>query len=436
MPFIPKTWVDDQIVYATDMNRIEQGIAEADALLPELQEKANPNLLDNWYFGNPVNQRGQAEYTEAGYTIDRWKFAAGGGVARKTDGGIFFGSGTQTYAYVNNPLEVSLINSLNGKVCTLSALTVDGNLYTTSGVWGVASLIASLGGENQIYSNPSESGVNLRVDATGVTLAAVKLELGTTQTLAHPDADGNWVLNAIPNFSEEFLKCIQSTADASDTYANKVIYHTGNKPTPADIGAAPAGFGLGTSSRVINTDWNEAILNGWWRDESDSVLNRPFPGPWAIGFTANYSEESHTIQTAYYIESDGEVYQKVRGRDGRTGTWGQWEWVNPPMQLGVEYRTTERYLGKPVYKQAVDFGKLPNAKTKNVIYSMDSNVVGIAVESILDETNKREFLGDTAYIKGYLLSTKVNRAEIQIETSADGSNHSVTVVVKYYKTTD
>lgn len=36
----------------------------------------NPNLLDNWYFGNPVNQRGQAEYTGSGggniYCIDRW----------------------------------------------------------------------------------------------------------------------------------------------------------------------------------------------------------------------------------------------------------------------------------------------------------------------------------------------------------------------------
>ena len=33
----------------------------------------NPNLLDNWYFGRPVNQRGQTEYTgNATYSIDRW----------------------------------------------------------------------------------------------------------------------------------------------------------------------------------------------------------------------------------------------------------------------------------------------------------------------------------------------------------------------------
>jgi hypothetical protein len=39
----------------------------------KLNGMVNPNLLDNWYFGNPVNQRGQTEYTAAGYTIDRWR---------------------------------------------------------------------------------------------------------------------------------------------------------------------------------------------------------------------------------------------------------------------------------------------------------------------------------------------------------------------------
>ena len=32
-------------------------------------------------------------------------------------------------------------------------------------------------------------------------------------------------------------------------------------------------------------------------------------------------------------------------------SWLPWEWVDPPMKLGVEYRTTERYLGNPVYKK-------------------------------------------------------------------------------------
>lgn len=33
-----------------------------------------------------------------------------------------------------------------------------------------------------------------------------------------------------------------------------------------------------------------------------------------------------------------------------------YEYANPPMQLGVEYRTTERFFGKPVYVQLVNFG--------------------------------------------------------------------------------
>lgn len=38
------------------------------------------------------------------------------------------------------------------------------------------------------------------------------------------------------------------------------------------------------------------------------------------------------------------------------GVWRPVEWSNPPMELGVEYRTTERYLGKPVYVKTVDCG--------------------------------------------------------------------------------
>lgn len=41
-------------------------------------------------------------------------------------------------------------------------------------------------------------------------------------------------------------------------------------------------------------------------------------------------------------------------------------WDHPPMELGVEYRTTERYLGKPVYVKLVNLGEGANGKTVNV----------------------------------------------------------------------
>ena len=38
-------------------------------------------------------------------------------------------------------------------------------------------------------------------------LHAAKLELGTTQTLAHQDENGNWVLNEIPDYGEQLARC-------------------------------------------------------------------------------------------------------------------------------------------------------------------------------------------------------------------------------------
>ena len=56
------------------------------------------------------------------------------------------------------------------------------------------------------------------------------------------------------------------------------------------------------------------------------------------------------------------------------------EWVNPPMQLGVEYRTTERWKGKPVYVKAVDIGALSGAVNANITL-----VHGCATELVYGE---------------------------------------------------
>lgn len=53
-----------------------------------------------------------------------------------------------------------------------------------------------------------------------------------------------------------------------------------------------------------------------------------------------------------------------------TSSWGEWEWVNSPMTLGVEYRTTERYEGKPVYTKMVNTGSMTNGS--QFIYAQDA----------------------------------------------------------------
>lgn len=61
--------------------------------------------------------------------------------------------------------------------------------------------------------------------------------------------------------------------------------------------------------------------------------------------------------------------------DGLDKVWeSEYEYLNPPMQLGVEYRTTERYMGKPVYTMAFSTGNLRAAGVKAVITkSTDQN---------------------------------------------------------------
>ena len=56
---------------------------------------------------------------------------------------------------------------------------------------------------------------------------------------------------------------------------------------------------------------------------------------------------------------------------------GEIEWLNPPMDLNFEYRTTERWKGKPVYCKVIETTEIPaSSGTKRVELGIDySNVV-------------------------------------------------------------
>ena len=191
---------------------------------------SNPNLLDNGYFGNPVNQRGQTEYTGGNvYTIDRWitlganslfsVLDKGVRIARKTDG---------DNGRITQRLSPELCTALAGKTCTLSALV---NSFPKSGYAGLLILWDNVT-LSEVQINPDSASklisttftipdsmvsahnadyrVQISTNATGgdgAELAAVKLELGSTQTLAHQDGDGNWVLNEIPDYGEQLARC-------------------------------------------------------------------------------------------------------------------------------------------------------------------------------------------------------------------------------------
>lgn len=121
-------------------------------------------------------------------------------------------------------------------------------------------------------------------------------------------------------------------------------------PTAAEVGAAPAGYGLGgNTTRLL--DANAIGNTGFYLCDTNMPDNN-----WWYGVHVQYHANYACQEFCRYNSSDYRIFRKKIN-----GTWTEWEWVNPPMALGVEYRTTERYKGKAVYTKLINFGYLPNA---------------------------------------------------------------------------
>lgn len=228
----------------------------------------NPKILDNWYFGNPVNQRNGhivpagtsyyvagystpagvlsspatvigylnsggllypqvkvggetyvtpigtdiAGYATTGYTIDRW-------IRRELSETVTLNEGYVSITGHGGNLDQMLGDDipkyLRGKEVTLSILArgnvaIIGEDFTNS--YSVAYL------QSETFTVVSKT-MTVRSDAdrfvyhiqpqdgNSVDIVAVGLELGSQQTLARQDADGNWVLNEIPDYGEQLRRC-------------------------------------------------------------------------------------------------------------------------------------------------------------------------------------------------------------------------------------
>lgn len=201
----------------------------------------NPNLLDNWYFGRPVNQRGQTEYTAGGvYTLDRWMSSTTTKTIKLLDDHITivdtadYGAFLQRFEY----------RGLLGKTVTFSALarrTAQGsrNSYITVMIGnnkfeGYAEIVQSddyqLSFCTVTLSATAPSEGYFFVDIVGmagssVDIKAAKLELGSTQTLAHKEGD-KWVLNEIPDFGEQLRRCQRYFVRLTNAYGYGWTYNS------------------------------------------------------------------------------------------------------------------------------------------------------------------------------------------------------------------
>ena len=193
-------------------------------------EGINPNLLRNWYFNHAVNSRNVStvsipsatEYLIDGWTGTRIQFAY-----EDYGGYIAFYPNNPSYptGYFTQWVDLDVV----GKHVTISALLNSGKLITKTGILSAGDVLESDTVDNcklWLRRQTSQTKTEFFIWATTLnqpaTIRAAKLELGDQQTLCHQE-NGVWVLNEIPDYEEEYYRCVTSNADSSDTYANQKV---------------------------------------------------------------------------------------------------------------------------------------------------------------------------------------------------------------------
>ncbi len=207
-----------------------------------------------------------------------------------------------------------------------------------------------------------------------------------------------------------------------------------------NINAAPSGYGWGEEvpRRVSTAAEVDAIAaNSVVRYANDSA--NLVDGD-SNSYTRYAIVETYTVNTTDKAQDvycyGGGAHGDVMLHRGRFGnTWLPWEWVNPPMVLGVEYRTTERYQGKPVYVKVMDCGACPAAGFKDVTFGERGVVVPVRCYGNFGYGGGTTIPFQSTETDAMQIGALINF--IRIHTNGnDFSAYNCTATVYYTKTTD
>lgn len=177
-------------------------------------------------------------------------------------------------------------------------------------------------------------------DVGGLTSAELKAKF---------DESGNIIKKYI---NETLIPAVLAEGTTAVRYTPQTLSDGQKAQVRGNINAAPGGFGLGGGSKFLtpDDDLNEVWENGSYAWDAPPK-NAPTKGgsliPYCSMNVLNKGSDYNTHQIIYTFEG----YEIHRYYDGAKKIWSEQAWVNPPMELGTEYRTTEQRNGKSVYKK-------------------------------------------------------------------------------------
>ena len=209
---------------------------------------------------------------------------------------------------------------------------------------------------------------------TGLIVYYPGAEGNTTSTVfALSDAHGNNVGNIDHLFAEDVV--VKVILDVTKGMAFVQNADTNAYLEAQLAGKAPAGYGLGANGATSDTAYTvvdragaDSLSNSglyWFYDNANPI----FPSGWGNGAMGLLEHQQHSF---YHVVNARQVfYPGYNGDNGEAtghlvrvknyaGVWQPWEWVAPPMLVNTEYRTTERWCGRPVFTMLVDCHDGPN----------------------------------------------------------------------------
>ena len=253
---------------------LESTAEEIDNGIKSINSFVRPNLLDNWYFGNPVDQKKgyiipkdtqiyadstltdtspglttawrKVEYVNSTFCIYRGTGGTGLYYVKTADAVRgYIGSSFSEYALDRWRVENNIVVTFESDGVSLENVgdsagqfnqELPHGFFSEGTLLCISTIVKSVSGDVRLFLSQSSSpfghpvdfisllqpglysgfgnllsgehkfSIYLGADAK-IKLAAAKLELGQTQTLAHQE-NGVWVLNEMPDYGGQLRRCL------------------------------------------------------------------------------------------------------------------------------------------------------------------------------------------------------------------------------------
>lgn len=320
------------------------------------------------------------------------------------------------------PVSILVISGSDG---SLGTLTNDVQYVVSSSGTSALTVTESAGRTTRTFT--ASNGATIRIPV-------IELPTGTgTIKITASTNPGSGVVTVTRNWT--YTKTAPTFANAGSTAQ---LQQNGKNIFPLTLlecvrGAEslePSRFGLGSPNPRNIDDANNATESGWYYLDS-GTLNSPENAEASnVMLVLARNSNPQTVQVLFNVT---ELAFELR-RVCTNGTWSPWEWINPPTLLGVEYRTVERYNGKPVYAKAVSLGLIENHTSKSVEHGISNFESCVECSGFSGPIN---LVGSGGVDSIYATTSRVGiDTNGSFSSAATSSKLNTVAIIKYTKTTD